>query len=115
DRTGQIGGVYWDVPLTVDAWARSGLAVLVSGRVTLYKDAIQVNISELARANGLDMASFLPASRRPKEEMLDELRATIAALGEPWRPLVTRLLLEGDLAGRFADAPAARSMHHAYI
>ena len=115
DRTGQISGVYWDVPLTVDVWARPGLAVLVSGRIGLHKDAIQVNISDLARANGLDLTVFLPASRRPREVMLAELRDQIAALAEPWQMLAGYLLLEGDLAERFAVAPAARSMHHAYI
>lgn len=115
DRTGQIGGVFWDVPLTVDVWARPGLAVLVSGRVGLHKDAIQINISDLARANGLDLTVFLPASRRPREVMLVELRDQIAALAEPWQTLAGYLLLEGDLAERFAIAPAARSMHHACI
>lgn len=115
DRTGQISGVFWDVPLTVDVWARPGLAVLVSGRVTLYKDAIQLNISELARAGGLDLTIFLPASRRPRATMLAELRNHVAALAEPWQTLTAYLLLEGELAGRFAAAPAARSMHHAYI
>ena len=115
DRTGQISGVYWDVPLTVDVWARPGLAVLVSGRIGLHKDAIQVNISDLARANGLDLTVFLPASRRPREVMRVELRDQIAALAEPWQTLAGYLLLEGDLAERFAVAPAARSMHHAYI
>ena len=115
DRTGQIGGVFWDVPLTVDVWARPGLAVLVSGRVNLFKDAIQVNINDLARANGLDLTVFLPAGRRPREAMRVELRGHIAALAEPWQTLVSYLLLEGDLAERFVVAPAARSMHHAYI
>ena len=115
DRTGQISGVFWDVPLTVDVWARPGLAVLVSGRVNLYKDAIQVSISDLARANGLDLTVFLPASRRPREAMQVELRDQIAALAEPWQTLAGYLLLEGDLAERFAAVPAARSMHHAYI
>lgn len=115
DRTGQISGVYWDVPLTVDVWARPGLAVLVSGRIGLHKDAIQVNISDLARANGLDLTVFLPASRRPREVMLAELRDQIGPLAEPWQTLTGYLLLEGDLAERFAVAPAARSMHHAYI
>ncbi len=115
DRTGQISGVFWDVPLTVDVWARPGLGVLVSGRVTTYKDAIQVNISDLARANGIDLSDFLPTSRRPKGEMLAELREHVAALAEPWQPLVACLLLEGTLAERFTAAPAARGMHHAYI
>lgn len=115
DRTGQISGVFWDVPLSVDVWARPGLGVLVSGRVTTYKDAIQVNISDLHRANGMDVTDFLPASRRPRAEMLAELRDHVAALAEPWQTLVVYLLLKGELAGRFAAAPAARSMHHAYI
>lgn len=115
DRTGQISGVYWDVPLTVDVWARPGLVVLVSGRIGLHKDAIQVNINDMARANGLDLTVFLPASHRPREVMLAELRDQIAALAEPWQTLTGYLLLEGDLAERFAVAPAARSMHHACI
>lgn len=115
DRTGQMNGVFWDVPLTVDAWARPGLAVLVSGKVNTYKDSLQVNISDLARANGIDMADFLPASRRPKEAMLAELRVQIDALADPWQMLAASLLLEGPLAGPFATAPAARGMHHAYV
>ena len=115
DRTGQISGVFWDVPLTVDVWARPGLAVLVTGRVNLYKDSIQVSINDMTRANKVDVAVFLPASRRPREKMLAELRDHIAALAEPWQTLAGYLLLEGELAERFAAAPAARSMHHAYV
>ncbi len=115
DRTGQMAGVYWDVPLSVDVWARPGLAVEVSGRVNLYKEALQINISELQRANGLDMTVFLPASRRPLGEMRAELRDLVDTLTPPWRELVARLLLDGSLAERFAVAPAARGMHHAYV
>lgn len=115
DRTGQMNGVFWDVPLTIDAWARPGLAVLVSGKVNTYKDSLQVNINDLVRANGIDMADFLPASRRPKEAMQTELRDQIDGLTDPWQMLATYLLLEGPLAGPFATAPAARAMHHAYV
>ena len=115
DRSGQIGGVFWDVPLSTDVWARPGLAVVVSGRVNTYKDSIQINISELERANGVDMSAFLPVSPRPREAMLAELRAYVDGLDAPWRDLLARLLLSGPLAERFALAPAARSMHHAYV
>ncbi|MFO7663389.1 MAG: HD domain-containing protein [Chloroflexota bacterium] len=115
DRTGQINGVFWDVPLTIDAWVRPGLAVLISGKVNTYKDNLQINISDIARANGVDMADFLPASRRPKAEMEDELSQVIASLTDPWQTLTAHLLLEGPLAAPFAIAPAARGMHHAYV
>lgn len=115
DRTGQIAGVYWDVPLTVDVWARAGLAVSVTGRVNLYKDAIQVSVNEMTRAAGLDLTVFLPTSRRAREAMRGELRQCVAALAEPWQTLAAYLLLEGELAERYAVAPAARGMHHAFI
>lgn len=115
DRSGQISGVFWDVPLTVDVWARPGLAVLVSGRVNTYKDAIQVSINGLDRAVGVDLTAFLPSSRRPREVMLAELGDHIAALAEPWQTLTGYLLLEGETAALYAVAPAARSMHHAYV
>lgn len=115
DRTGQVAGVYWDVPLAVDSWARPGLAVAVSGRVNTYKDALQVNISQLERAGDMDVSAFLPASARPRDEMLAELRHYVDSLAEPWRALLGRLLLEDPIAERFAIAPAARGMHHAYI
>ncbi len=115
DRSGQINGVFWDVPLTVDAWARPGMAILVSGRVNLYKDALQVSLTDMARATGIDMASFLPASPRPREMMLAELRDHVSALNEPWQSLAAHLLLEGPMAERFAAVPAARGMHHAYV
>ncbi|HMT20340.1 MAG TPA: HD domain-containing protein [Promineifilum sp.] len=115
DRSGQISGVFWDVPLTVDVWARPGLAVLVSGRVSTYKDAIQVSINGLERATGIDMTAFLPTGKRPREAMLAELRDHVAALAEPWQTLAGYLLLEGETAALYVAAPAARSMHHAYV
>lgn len=115
DRTGQISGVFWDVPPAVEAWARPGPAVLVTGRINTYKDALQVSINSMERTDGLDLAVFLPNSKRPKETMLAELRDYIASLAEPWRALAARLLLEGPAAEQFAIAPAASGMHHAYI
>lgn len=115
DRTGQVNGIFWDVPPIVDAWAQAGLAVLVTGRINTYKDALQVGITNMERSAGLDRAVFLPNSRRSRETMLAELGDHIASLSEPWRALVTHLLLEGPDAEQFAIAPAASGMHHAYI
>lgn len=115
DRTGQINGVFWDLPLAVDAWARPGLPVRVTGRISNYKDALQVSISNLERANGLDMSDFLPVSKRPQDEMLAELRSHIETLSEPWQGLARHILLEGPVSKPYALAPAARAMHHAYV
>ncbi len=115
DKTGLIGGIFWDVPDYVDSWARSGLVVLVTGRTVHYKEALQINLTDLNPGANVAMSDFLPASRRPQAEMLDELRQRVAALQEPWQSLVTAILLEDAFLPVFADAPAARGMHHAYI
>jgi 3'-5' exoribonuclease len=47
--------------------------------------------------------------------MLAELQNHIEKLDEPWRSLVSYILLDDGFLNRFADAPAARVMHHAYI
>ncbi len=115
DRTGLLNGVFWDVPDYVDAWVKAGLAVLVSGQTNNYKNALQVNITDLNQAGDTDSADLLPSSQRSRTEMLAELQEQISQLEEPWHSLVTHILLNEDFLARFADAPAARMMHHAYI
>lgn len=115
DNTGQIAFVYWDIPPYAESWVATGSAVLITGRAVRYKDALQITITDMNQNREPTLADLLPASRRPRAEMLDELTEQIAGLGEPWQTLVSHLLLEDAFLTGFADAPAARNMHHAYI
>lgn len=115
DKCGTISGVFWDIPPHVDEWVRPGVAVLVTGKVTRYQDSLQVNITDLNRWLDPDMGLFLPTSQRPRTEMEAELKAFIAGLATPWQPLVERVMLDPELYPRIVAAPAARSMHHAYL
>ncbi|MCA9898296.1 MAG: HD domain-containing protein [Anaerolineales bacterium] len=115
DNTGQIAFVYWDIPPYAESWVATGSAVLITGRAVRYKDALQITITDMNQNREPTLADLLPASRRPRAEMLDELTEQIASLGEPWQTLVSHLLLEDTFLTGFADAPAARNMHHAYI
>ncbi len=115
DRTGLLNGVFWDVPDYVDSWVKPGLVVLVSGQTNNYKNALQVNITDLNQAGEVDSAVLLPGSRRARSDMIAELREYIDQLQPPWQGLVAHILLDEDYLKRFADAPAARTMHHAYI
>ena len=115
DKTGTLSGVFWDVPAAVLEWARPGQAVLVSGRVNLYKEALQINATDLNPSFNDELTDFLPFSSRPVTEMIDELRQIIQRLAEPWQSLVSHLLLNESFLPRFANAPAARNMHHAVL
>ncbi len=115
DNSGEMNGVFWDVPEHIDGWAAAGQVVLVTGQVASFRDALQISASDLNRWLTPDMGLFLPAGRRPQAEMVAELRAHIDNLAEPWRQLVGRILLDPAFLPEFATAPAARGMHHAFI
>lgn len=115
DKSGQASGVFWNLPDYIESWIRSGMVVLVTARVVSYKESLQINTTDLNPCPSPDMTDFLPSSQRPREEMIDELRQHINTLSTPWQELVSELLLGSDFLSRFANAPAARSMHHAFI
>jgi 3'-5' exoribonuclease len=115
DKTGQLGGVFWDVPDYVKSWAKPGIVALVTGRVNSCKDVIQVMATDMNKATNPDMTDYLPSSLRPQTEMLADLRNQIERLAEPWQSLVRHLLLAESFLPAYSLAPAARAMHHAYV
>ena len=115
DKTGTLNGVFWDVPEDVEEWIRPGMIALVTGRVTSYKNSLQINATDLNPAMITDMDEYLPASSRSSKTMIAELRGIVKELGEPWQRLVTKILLDEKFLNRYANAPAARSLHHAYV
>lgn len=115
DNTGQIAFVFWDIPSYAESWVSTGSPVLVTGRVVRYKDALQITITDMNQNLEPLLADLLPSSRRPQAEMIAELETQISSLIEPWQQLVANLLLDEAFLREFANAPAARTMHHAYI
>ena len=115
DKTGQIACVFWDIPSYIEAWANTGQIALVTGRVVKYKDSLQISITDMNRAHHPDMTAFLPSSQRPQAEMIAELKTVIGSCNDPWQSLLTAVLLNDDFLPKFANAPAARAMHHAYV
>ena len=115
DKTGQISFVFWDIPSYAESWTQIGSAVLVTGKVVRYKDAQQITITDMNQNPEPTLADLLPSSRRPQDEMIAELKEQIKSLNAPWRQLVSHLLLDEAFLRDYANAPAARNMHHAYI
>ncbi|MCA9938093.1 MAG: HD domain-containing protein [Anaerolineales bacterium] len=115
DKTGQVNGVYWDVPAQVQRWVSAGQVALVEGRVSTYRNAPQVVVTDLSAHANPDMRDFLRTSGRSREEMIAELHEEIESLNAPWQELLRHILLDEAFLPRFADAPAARRMHHAYM
>jgi 3'-5' exoribonuclease len=115
DKTGSVSAVFWDVPDDVSHWVRSGEIVLLTGRANNFKESLQLSTTDLIRNPTSEMAELLSSSPRPQGEMIAELKQLIQSLGEPWQRLVSYILLDPIFLPQFANAPAARQMHHAYI
>jgi 3'-5' exoribonuclease len=122
DASGDLKGFLWDVravegdleAICADVFVR------VKGSVTSYNGRLQLKLDKVrfaADAEVGDLSAFFPVSARPVPEMLDELDACIASVRDPWiRGLLAALFQEdADLRAAFALAPAAKSMHHAYL
>lgn len=122
DASGDLKGFLWDVrAVEGDMEAvRADAFLWVKGSVTSYNGRLQVKLDKVrfaADAEVGDLSAFFPVSGRPVPEMLAEMDAVIGSVRDPWiRRLLTALFVE-DVALRaaFAQAPAAKSMHHAYL
>lgn len=115
DKTGQISGVFWDIPERLNQMLRPGMVMLTTGKVSRYKDSLQVGITDAYPMDNPDLAEFMPGAGRNSSEMVDQLRALIGTMQEPWQGFLTHLLLDDKFLSKYSVAPAAKSMHHASV
>jgi 3'-5' exoribonuclease len=117
DRTGSIKAMYWDVPGDVAAAVHSGGVYQVQGKVENYQDDLQIRVTAIREPKGqVDWSQFLPESRRSARELQTEFDRVVTLIQDPdYQALVK--LVRGDerLWARYAQAPAATSVHHAYL
>ncbi len=118
DKTGDIDAKMWDnVVEVIDTFDRDDF-VKVKGRVQVYQNKLQITIHRLARQEDgqVEFADFFPASSRDPEAMFAELRGVVESVGNPHlRQLLNALLDDPAIAAGYKRAPAAKSVHHAYL
>ena len=118
DRSGEIEGRIWDRVDEFDALFDRDDFIVVHGKASTYLNKKQLVISNLRKIseNEIDLVDFLPVSPRDNEEMRSELQTLVASLQDPsLRALADSFFNDANLLRAFATAPAAKSMHHAYI
>jgi len=122
DASGDLKAFLWDVrAISGDMEAvRADAFLWVKGTVTSYNGRLQLKLDKTRFAADTevgDFAAFFPMSTRPVPEMLAELDVWLDSVRDPW---IARLLKgffreDSELRAAFALAPAAKSMHHAYL
>jgi len=122
DASGDLKAFLWDVRAIegdMDA-VRADAFLWVKGSVTSYNGRLQMKLDKVrfaADAEVGDLSRFFPVSTRPVADMLAELDGFIASVEDSWiRLLLEALFVEDEaLRAAFAQAPAAKSMHHVYL
>lgn len=117
DKTGSIDGRIWENADSLDAQISENSIVDVEGHSVQFMDHVQLKITRLTlnQAN-LNPTDFLPQSAQAPERLRAGLFEQLALLQEPWlRKLLKHYLDDGKWFAQFLRAPAAKTVHHAYL
>jgi 3'-5' exoribonuclease len=118
DKTGDIDAKMWDNAAEVmDTFERDDF-VRMKGILQIFHNRPQLTIHKLQRVDEreVDFADFFPASARDPEEMWAELSGIVASIANPYlRSLVEKILGDPATAQAYKLAPAAKTIHHAFL
>jgi 3'-5' exoribonuclease len=116
DRSGAIQArAFRDADLLAGRFERGDL-VRVRGRVERFRDELQLELREIARAEGADPAAFLPVAYRDLDELEGFLEHLAREVHDPgYATLLERLLADGELRAQWRRAPCTIGGHHAYL
>jgi len=118
DRTGDLDAKMWDnAQEAMGLFERDGF-IRVKGMLQIFQNRPQLTIHKLQPVpeSEIDIADYLPASKRDRNEMFAELRAWIASMSDPYlKTLLETIFADEAVALAYRTAPAAKSVHHAWI
>jgi len=118
DRTGAIEArAFRDADLLAGRFERGEL-VRVAGRVERFRDALQVELRAIARAEDgdVDAAAFLPSAYRDLDELDGFLEHFVREVHDAGlRAVLEELLADKVLRAEWRRAPCTRSGHHSYL
>jgi len=118
DRSGHLEGKMWDnVEDAISAFEQDDF-VKVKGLLNKYKNRFQITIHKLRRLSDqeIDFADYLPKTTKDIGELWQTLAGLVATFKDPYlKGLVEAFMADPDIAEAYRNAPAAKTLHHAYI
>lgn len=119
DRSGEVEARVWDrVDEFGEQFGKDDF-IRVQGKASVYMGKMQLVVQDLSRLadDQVDLADFLPVAQRSGAEMELELRAKVASMQSEGylRRLLEAFLADEAFLQHYRSAPAAKSMHHAYL
>lgn len=118
DKTGDVDAKMWDhVADIMNTFDRHDF-VKVRGLTSVYQNRLQLTVHRLLRADDseVEKGDYFPCSARNRDEMLEELRGIIGGMTNPHlKALLEAFFRDEALTERYKTAPAAKTIHHAWI
>ncbi len=118
DKGGEIGAPVWDNAEKMNEFCGVGSFVRIQGMVQSYRDNLQLKIDMLSAVDQeeVELADFAVTGLHDIDQMAEDLQKIVTTIQNPYaRKLLKKLLLKGELWDLFQNAPAAKSIHHAYV
>lgn len=118
DRTGTISGKMWDGYESMVTLFERDDVVKVRARAKLYNDQLELTVEHVAPCseNDYELADFLPHTKQDVEKLYAHLNEAVHAVENPWiKTLLVSVVEDASIAPKLKRAPAAMTMHHAYI
>ena len=118
DRSGQIEAKMWD---NVDEFIlgfEQDDFLKIKGLINKYKNRFQLTIHKLRRMaeSEIDFTDYLPKTTKDIGELWRTLTEFVATFQNPHlKALVELFMADPEIAERYRNAPAAKTLHHAYI
>ena len=116
DSTGQIEARMWE---TSDAGEFApGDVVKLRGQVNRYQDKLQITVDRIRRAapGEFELGDFVPKTEFDVEELWAALRGYVESFTDPHlKALMQSFLDDPEIAAALREAPAAKTLHHAWI
>lgn len=117
DKSGTIDGKIWDLGPGV-ANIEPMDYVKVEGQITMFQNSLQMNIRRARKADEgeYDVTDYMPATEKDVKAMYAELKTFMDSVKEPHLlQLLTNVFSDKEIAKKFVNHSAAKSIHHAFI
>ena len=118
DRSGQVEAKMWDnVEEVLDAFEQDDF-LKVKGLINKYKQRFQLTIHKLRKLGDseIEFADYLPKTTKDIDELWRTLSGFVAGFQNPHlKALVEAFMVDPEIAAAYRNAPAAKTLHHAYI
>jgi 3'-5' exoribonuclease len=118
DRTGELDAKMFDnAAEAIDTFDKDDY-IRVKGLVQVFQNRPQLSVHKIQPVpdGEVDVADFLPSSKRDRDEMFRELQGWIAGVTNPYlKKLLDSIFADESVALKYRTAPAAKSVHHAWI